>query len=323
MSVSQSSREPGFYSESAPALSVSTDIAVEKYANSSSADDGEDSYPRNLDELKLYSIDDIPERMKDNIFIRGHYRAFYTTGMCLRSFWKVHNETANIWTHFVSLLFFVGYCADLFVHVLQPAPADIVVFVALSLGLVACLGCSTAFHLFNAHFSARTHKLMHKLDYFGITCLIVGSFIPMCYLVFQCDPLWRCVYFSMIGVMGAFGLIGPWFHFWTELRYHKFRMFVYAVLVGSGVFPIVHVNFLLPFRQTWPFVAGLALEILLYMFGVIIYALKVPERWFPGRFDILWHSHMVWHCFVSAAALTHFFTCIAMYIRWHDMAEQC
>ncbi|GFH23238.1 uncharacterized protein HaLaN_20824 [Haematococcus lacustris] len=29
--------------------------------------------------------------------------------------------------------------------------------------------------------------------------------------------------------------------------------------------------------------------------GAGIYAARIPERWFPGKFDILLHSHQIFH----------------------------
>lgn len=37
----------------------------------------------------------------------------------------------------------------------------------------------------------------------------------------------------------------------------------------------------------------------------MIYAARVPERFFPGRFDIMFHSHQIFHIFVVVAALIH------------------
>lgn len=32
-----------------------------------------------------------------------------------------------------------------------------------------------------------------------------------------------------------------------------------------------------------------------YLLGAAIYAKRVPERWFPGRFDVLLASHQIFH----------------------------
>ena len=29
--------------------------------------------------------------------------------------------------------------------------------------------------------------------------------------------------------------------------------------------------------------------------GALVYAQRVPERWFPGKFDLFFHSHQIFH----------------------------
>ena len=45
---------------------------------------------------------------------------------------------------------------------------------------------------------------------------------------------------------------------------------------------------------------------ILYAIGAITYALKIPERFFPETFDIWMQSHTIFHWYVVAAALLHF-----------------
>jgi adiponectin receptor len=44
----------------------------------------------------------------------------------------------------------------------------------------------------------------------------------------------------------------------------------------------------------------------LYVLGAVIYACRVPERWAPGRFDLVGSSHQIFHVLVLCAAATHF-----------------
>lgn len=56
---------------------------------------------------------------------------------------------------------------------------------------------------------------------------------------------------------------------------------------------------------------------LLYFMGVVVYVLRVPERWFPGRFDIWGHSHQIWHIFVVLGIIVHTFGVVRQYEWWH------
>ncbi len=54
------------------------------------------------------------------------------------------------------------------------------------LGGVICLGCSATFHLSIAH-SEKVNNFFNRLDYAGISLLIVGSSYPPNYYLFNCD----------------------------------------------------------------------------------------------------------------------------------------
>ena len=43
-----------------------------------------------------------------------------------------------------------------------------------------------------------------------------------------------------------------------------------------------------------------------YMVGFIFYATQFPEKRWPGRFDLLGHSHQIWHIFVFTGAFLYY-----------------
>lgn len=52
----------------------------------------------------------------------------------------------------------------------------------------------------------------------------------------------------------------------------------------------------------WPWLTGG----IMYGIGAVIFALKVPERCVPKKFDIWCHSHSLFHWFILFAAMLHF-----------------
>ncbi|KAJ1935624.1 hypothetical protein EC988_008425 [Linderina pennispora] len=58
----------------------------------------------------------------------------------------------------------------------------------------------------------------------------------------------------------------------------------------------------------------------LYVAGTLLYAFNIPERWFPGRFDIIGNSHQLFHMLVFFAALTHFYGIVQAF-KWHHSAQ--
>jgi predicted membrane channel-forming protein YqfA (hemolysin III family) len=43
-----------------------------------------------------------------------------------------------------------------------------------------------------------------------------------------------------------------------------------------------------------------------YVVGFIFYALQLPEKRWPGRFDLIAHSHQIWHIFVFTGAYIYY-----------------
>lgn len=295
--------------------------------------------PHNDDpSLPLYRLEDIPAYMAENPYILSHYRAFYTTARCLTSIFRLHNETVNIWSHLIGVAVFVGLIIRLFGRYIVPeyhagnvyfhanrtafpvavkgeqTTRPFIIFGAYSFACVMCMLCSASFHTFLCHMNENLFHRAHALDYFGITFLIVGSFLPFCYYAMDCAPGWRNAYISMICTFGVIGLIGPLFRHWTSTAFAKKRTLFYVFMVASGIIPTVHLAFMVPFAISFPYVFGLLLMLALYGIGVFIYAFRVPEVFAPGKFDMYFSSHQIWHVCVMAAAITHFYNCTQMYL---------
>jgi adiponectin receptor len=274
--------------------------------------------------LPLYRFDEIPTWQRDNDFIHGSYRAFYTTPMIFRSIFAIHNETGNIWTHLIGLIIMVWLSIYVIRELLVPNWVHYGVFLVTSAGACVCLGCSTLFHAFEGHCDHTIYKRFASFDYFGITTLIVGSFIPPIYYCFYCFPQLQIVYLTMIFLLGSVGLVGPLFDFFSDPKFYVKRVAIFVVMVASGVFPTLHVFFILPRNHTTiPFSVGVALMFLLYGTGVIIYVTRFPERCFPGRFDLFCSSHQIWHMFVLAATVVHFYTCMGLYQQYKVSEGAC
>jgi adiponectin receptor len=56
--------------------------------------------------------------------------------------------------------------------------------------------------------------------------------------------------------------------------------------------------------------------------GATIYASRVPERWMPGKLDLIGHSHQLWHITVVLAALVHY-KAILVLLQWRDASGGC
>ncbi|KAI9164373.1 hypothetical protein H9P43_008212 [Blastocladiella emersonii ATCC 22665] len=273
--------------------------------------------------LPVYRYAQIPHYLQDNENIHTGYRSGYTYAQSWRSMFFVHNETGNIWTHLAGLILFAGMVAS--TQYLLPARADFwdhVVFIAFLLSACKCFLFSTLFH---THFcNNRTAYIRFGcLDYAGISILICGSATIVTYYAYYCDAFWRTVYLSSLISVSFVGIVGPMFPVWPTARFRVWRTLIY---IGSGVLsglPIVHFLIANGFPDDIPWWAAYGWLVMgaTYIGGAVIYAAKVPERWFPGKFDIILHSHTIWHLFVLSAALVHAYSAVDI-MTWR-VNQQC
>lgn len=76
---------------------------------------------------------------------------------------------------------------------------DEVVFACFLSGAALCLGMSATYHTFSNH-SERVAKWGNKLDYSGIVCLIVGSYVPALYYGLFCKPVLLSLYLYAVSL---------------------------------------------------------------------------------------------------------------------------
>lgn len=172
-------------------------------------------------------------------------------------------------------------------------------------GAMTCLIFSASSHLFASH-SRRFYFFFWRLDYTGISLMIVCSFFAPIYYTFLERPMWRYLYLSSITLVGIFVLVTLLAPALSSSRFRAFRAALFLCMGFSGIVPATHA--LVLHWEHPQILASLGCEILmgvLYGVGAVFYVTRIPERWRPGAFDIVGHSHQIFHVFVVAAALTH------------------
>lgn len=155
-----------------------------------------------MNQLVLLSFDQIPAWHQDNHFILHGYRPSTNSVLhCLKSWTYIHNETANIYTHFLPALFFAGLQVWAYKHFTTLYPEatvlDRLVFAFFLLTAVVCLGLSTLYHTMMNH-SEKVSELCLCMDYIGIVALILGDIVSGTYVVFYCEPSLRTFYWGMV-----------------------------------------------------------------------------------------------------------------------------
>jgi len=270
----------------------------------------------------LVSYHSLPPYLKGNEYIVSGYRLHFSFKLCLLSLFKLHNESLNIWTHLIGTLLFSILAVITFRYWLPSSSfvrtGDYLIFTVFFFGAHAQMLFSTLFHLFCAH-SANAFKWLARLDYTGISLMIVGSYFPPLYYTLRdCHPTLMTVHLVLISALGLIGVSVTLLTFFQAPKFRTFRALFFIIFAAYIIFPLPHMVYLMGFKFMWPMMWRLFVMGGLYITGAFIYAKRCPECCAPGKFDLWWSSHPIWHLFVIAAGLFQVYNCLFAFFYYSN-----
>eukprot|EP01090_Pellita_catalonica_P014701 TRINITY_DN3807_c0_g1_i2.p1 TRINITY_DN3807_c0_g1~~TRINITY_DN3807_c0_g1_i2.p1 ORF type:complete len:323 (+),score=3.62 TRINITY_DN3807_c0_g1_i2:32-970(+) len=265
---------------------------------------------KRLARKNLTTFTQAPKFLKHNEFITGGYRpGDISFKECVYSIFSLHNETTDIWTHLLATIYFLILFVRTFtVHITDPSLADVIVFsIFLGCATIQMLN-STLFHIFNC-ISPKWYKWTQRMDYSGISFMIIGCYIPPLYYGFICTPKIGQIYIASISILGTIGIVIGFIELFATAAFRFIRGGFYLFLGWAAVVPVVHLMSLLGTEIVLDGGFGILVMGLCYTLGCTFYMTRVPERWFPGKFNISFlSSHCIWHYFTIAAAVAQYHT---------------
>lgn len=266
--------------------------------------------------MKLATYAEAPAYMRyPNVL--GGYRASGTFRSCLRSLFGLHTETFNAWTMLAG-----GAALNLMVWLhmwplLPSAQAGLVMATFLT-SVTGHALCSAACHVFMP-LGKREFYFFRRLDVCAIYAGSVGINLALAWSVFTFAPAAANValtaFVAACQIRRMFGLrkreragvlildpssqvlsVGSIVACWSAPLWYVI-LFAGRAAAGSS--------------RWWSAVGAVAS----LAAGGALYAAGLPERWWPGRFDVLGHSHQLMHVGVVASQV---FTCLFVFLssRW-------
>ncbi len=140
-------------------------------------------------------------------------------------------------------------------------------------------------------------RVLHVMDHMAIYFLIAGSYTPFCLVSLR--PEHPVLAWSIFGVEWGMALVGIVSKVWTTGRFRYVSTSAYVVMGWVALAAIAPLVRALDGMGTMWLATGGGL----YTLGCVFYLWKS-----------LPYSHMVWHLFVLAGTVCHFFC-----ILWHVM----
>lgn len=142
---------------------------------------------------------------------------------------------------------------------------------------------------------------MSRLDYGGICILIMGSSYPAIFYCFSCGPIitGRNFFLGLISTTSIATFIMLMHPAMNTNRFRMCRAITFSILGLSAGIPFLYMffnsskyqEFYLPSRNGWTWLMGGVV----YIGGALIYGFKVPEKYFPFKFDLVGSSHQIFH----------------------------
>ena len=172
----------------------------------------------------------------------------------------------------------------------QGDPWKIVSFSVYGASLVALYTFSVLYHSLRG----KAKTIFRKLDHHAIYLLIAGTYTPLTLVTLRGAWGW-----SIFGVVWGLAILGIAIDSLPQRGRRIVPVIIYLVMGWLAVMAVG------PLLQVLPLAgfAGLLLGGLFYTVGIIFYAL-----------DGVRHFHGIWHLFVLAGSVTHYFT-ILLYVN--------
>ncbi|KAI0835218.1 hemolysin-III channel protein-like protein Izh2 [Hypoxylon sp. FL0890] len=282
--------------------------------------------------VQLLEWEDLPAwKQRGSEHLRTGYRPECDSlCSCLRSWLYIHNETVNIFSHIVGAITF--FALPIYVFGIEVPPryklatmADFLVCSTYFLGVGICFTFSTLFHTFMCH-SEVVYSLGVKLDYQGILLLMWGANVPLIYYSMPCDLGEQAAYWTLNTTLAGLcsfatfhpSIGGP--HL-GHVRAGLFATFGFCSVIAPILIGILKHGFEEQSRRVG--LAWIGATALFNGLGVIVYALKFPERWYPRTFDLFGASHQLMHIMVVLAALTYTEAMMQAFDFHHQYAGAC
>lgn len=196
-----------------------------------------------------------------------------------------HEELLNAWSHGIGAVLGIVALILLIVYSDNTAkPWSLFSVIVYGISVIVLFLASTLYH------AVKGEKRKHYfriVDHISIYLLIAGTYTPVLLILLRNSNGWPL--FWIVWGIAAFGLVLKLFF---TGRFELFSTLLYLVMGWLIIFDFSNLSDAIgPTGVLWLFAGGLS-----YTVGIIFYAIqRIP------------YNHVIWHLFVLAGAICHFF----------------
>lgn len=252
-------------------------------------------------EWQLFDHEQVPLVFREIGIRTGYRNPSSSTKDCIRSAFRSHNETVNFWTHFLPTFYFVwtlnGFCSDdNFIYDPYNWPLIGYLITVCTMPLI-----SSAAHMFSV-MSENARHICFFSDYSSICWYGFGAGVAYQAYAFDeqyFNSKYRLLFLPTVGGLSVFSTyLACSSRFVKNIKRKKImRLSAFALPYLSSSYPLMLRLMKCHNNNDWS-EPGACLHFKHFLFAfssIAIYSLHIPECLAPGQFDILGHSHQIFH----------------------------
>jgi adiponectin receptor len=226
----------------------------------------------------------LPLSWRENNYIIYGYRFSLSHLSTVKSVFQFfHNETMNIWTHFIGFLIVMYICLVHFpsttVFQQNSVKDNISIYVFLAAAIKCLLG-SCIWHTYSGFANFPVRARCACVDYTGITVLITCSVVAAEYASLYHHAVLLKVWISFSVICGATGFIFNWSPYFDKPECRSLRIGFFVGLAFLGITTTVVMAWNEGAMRSAKFFLPLFYKSFVwYAVGVVFYGGLFPERW--------------------------------------------
>ena len=161
--------------------------------------------------------------------------------------------------------------------------------------------------------------LCYYAQYFTFFCPPLWYYNTQHY-AFMCTPMIEMFYYvTSLTLMGA-SVVSVAHPYFQKPSFKHMRTALLILTGGYGLVPLAHWCSIITAELRDLILPPFLMMFILYGVGCVFFLCHIPERFFPGRFDILLHSHQWWHlavvCMINDTILYTSYWCYYYSHTW-------
>jgi len=266
-----------------------------------------DSWP-----FGTYKFHEVPPNFKEPFIFTGYRSPTSTKFDCIKYCFTRNNEMMNVWTHFIPFVATTWYIFKLWLVDEYDFVNDSYTWPLLTYLISCCVYpfISAFAHCFDC-VSARARHVMFFMDYSAIamyglaTCIAHYAYsFPREFNGTSLKFLYVPIAFYNACFMPVLSCESRFIEFSPYCK--KFRLLAFVIPAAWGTSPMLYRLFFASHKANNFTPEVLRYHQMQFLTGAVssvLYGFRFPEAFFPGKCDVFFHSHQIFHVFCSMSTI--------------------